>query len=105
MMLAFFVALAVLAFMGYRTALSHFDDDPFATARDKEAREIAELTALVADARSARAYAASDQFVEQEARQRLGWVREGEVAVVVHSPPLEGPPPSGKRWWQRIFFP
>ncbi len=48
-------------------------------------------------------YVVSDAYVEQAARRELGYVREGETAFVVLSPP---PPtdqqPSGE-WWERLF--
>lgn len=48
-------------------------------------------------------YAASDAYVEQEARRRLGYIREGEVPFVVTSPPLEEPTQSSGDWWERLF--
>ncbi len=48
-------------------------------------------------------YAASDAYVEQEARRRLGYIREGEVPFVVTSPPLEEPTQVSGDWWERLF--
>jgi cell division protein FtsB len=56
----------------------------------------------------------SDEFVEREARNKLGMVREGEVLVVIppqsggeQNPPLseatEGQGPNWKRWWKLYF--
>lgn len=50
-----------------------------------------------------REYAASDAYVEQEARRRLGYIRPGEVPFVVNSPPaVESTQVSGD-WWERLF--
>ncbi len=48
-------------------------------------------------------YVVSDAYVEQAARRELGYIREGETAFVVLSPP----PPSDQQlageWWERLF--
>ncbi|MCC7362741.1 MAG: septum formation initiator family protein [Dehalococcoidia bacterium] len=51
-----------------------------------------------------RDYVSSDQYVEQEARRQLGYVRPGEIPFVVISPPVEDNSelPKGD-WWERLF--
>ncbi|MFN0094087.1 MAG: FtsB family cell division protein [Dehalococcoidia bacterium] len=98
-----FLALVLLGFMGGRLVYSRFQEDTFAEARDTEQARVAELTQVRDEARRVKAYAASDQFVEHEARRRWGWAREGEVPIVVHGPASDDPAPAGKRWWQRLF--
>lgn len=49
-----------------------------------------------------RQYVASDAYVEQEARRRLGLARPGEIPFVIDSPP----PPARENlgaWWERLF--
>src|SRR5579884_1880627 len=53
---------------------------------DRLKAENVRLKAAVAEARS-------DAFVEQEARDRLGLVRPGDVPVVVVNAPAPAPPP------------
>lgn len=48
-------------------------------------------------------YAASDTYVEQEARRRLGYIREGEIPFVVTSPSLQEPSQTSGDWWERLF--
>jgi len=74
------------------------------------ANEEAEAAAAVQDLRQDKEYleavlkyVGSDAFVEQEARRRLGYVREGEIAVVVTSPAPKLPPPASGEWWERLF--
>ncbi len=48
-------------------------------------------------------YAASDAYIEQEARRRLGYIREGEIPFVVTSPPATDDTRSAGAWWERLF--
>lgn len=48
-------------------------------------------------------YVASDAYVEQEARRRLGYVRGGEIPVVITGPTLGAQPARGGDWWERLF--
>lgn len=83
-------------------------NDAIETSRVEEERlnaerEVAALVEKKKELEGVKQYAGSDAFVEQESRRRLGFVRYGEVPVVVISPP---PPvtnqPDGD-WWQRRF--
>lgn len=81
--------------------------DRYRSARtdDAKAEATASLTALEAKKaylEAVREYAASDAYVEQQARRQLGWAREGEVPFVVTSPPLETADAPGD-WWERLF--
>ena len=48
-------------------------------------------------------YVSSDSYVEQEARRRLGFVRLGEIPVIVTSPTPEAQETVGGKWWERLF--
>jgi cell division protein FtsB len=50
-----------------------------------------------------REYVSSDYYVEGEARRKLGYVRDGEVAIVVTSPDPESHTDRGGAWWKRLF--
>ncbi len=97
------MALGLLAFAGYQAGWERFRSDSIDEARAEEAQQITELTEILDHALAAKAYVASDAYIEREARTRLGWVRAGEVPIVVDSPPPVEPPPAGKRWWQRLY--
>ncbi|HJP40883.1 MAG TPA: septum formation initiator family protein [Dehalococcoidia bacterium] len=48
-------------------------------------------------------YISSDSYVEQEARRRLGYIRLGEIPVIVTSPTLGPKETVGGEWWERLF--
>ena len=48
-------------------------------------------------------YVVSDAYVEQAARRELGYVREGETAFVVLSPPPLANQQLAGEWWERLF--
>ena len=48
-------------------------------------------------------YVVTDAYVEQAARRQLGYVREGETAFVVLSPPPPADQDSSGEWWERLF--
>jgi cell division protein FtsB len=64
---------------------------------------VTELEETKAYLEGVRSYAGSDLYVEQEARRRLGYVRDGEVPFVVKSPPLEENEDTQGTWWERLF--
>lgn len=71
-----------------------------------EASAIAQVVQLESDKAHLEAtlrYVSSDAYVEQEARRSFGYVRDGEIAVVVDSPEPESEPTQGGAWWERLF--
>jgi len=48
-------------------------------------------------------YVVSDAYVEQAARRELGYIREGEIAFVVLSPPPASDQQLPGEWWERRF--
>jgi cell division protein FtsB len=48
-------------------------------------------------------YVASDAYIEQEARRRLGYARPGEIPFVIESPALPQETAVVGEWWQRLF--
>ena len=48
-------------------------------------------------------YVISDAYVEQAARRDLGYIREGETAFIVLSPPPPADQQAAGEWWERLF--
>ena len=48
-------------------------------------------------------YVVTDAYVEQAARRELGYIREGEIAFVVLSPPPDSDQQLSGEWWERLF--
>lgn len=48
-------------------------------------------------------FVVSDAYVEQAARRELGYIREGETAFIVQSPPPPADQQSAGEWWERLF--
>jgi cell division protein FtsB len=65
--------------------------------------QVQQLVAKKAYLEAVKEYVGSDAYVEQQARRQLGYAREGEVAFVVTSPPVEQEPGNGATWWERLF--
>lgn len=100
----FFVVCALLASYFIYTAVNgavqnHRLSEDVADASNG----LAELQAKKAYLEGVKKYTASDAYVEQEARRRLGMVREGEIPFVVQSPPLPEDEQSSGDWWERLF--
>lgn len=101
--LLFLVCLAVACYFAYTAVNGAIQNHRLAEDRTAATRRVAALEEKKAHILAVKQYVISDAFVEQEARRRLGWVREGEVAFVVVSPPLtEDDAPTGE-WWERLF--
>lgn len=73
------------------------------TGRDIQ-QEVDDLRRQRAELAGLREYMATDEYVESIARTRLGLVRPGETAVIVHAPESEEPlRVPGERWWESLF--
>lgn len=101
-------------FLGCLVAASYFTYSAVGGAirthqlAQEKSQDSAELTTLrqkVAYLQAVKDYVASDDYVEQEARRQLGYVRYGEVPYVVVSPALksDSTSPVTGDWWQRLF--
>jgi cell division protein DivIC len=101
--LLFVVCLAVACYFAYTAVNGAIQNHRLAQDRTDAVRRVAELEDKKAHILAVKRYVASDAFVEQEARRRLGWVREGEVAfVVISQPAKEDDSPTGE-WWERLY--
>lgn len=66
--------------------------------------EVGDLRRQRAELEGLRAYLSSDEYLEASARERLGLVWPGEIAVEIEAPEEpEQPRDPGKRWWETLF--
>lgn len=101
--IAFLCFLAVASYFIYSGGVSALRTHQVSEQHAAAVREIEKLQADKAYLESVKTYVASDQYVEQESRRRLGFVREGEVPFIVLSPALPPESSTGATWWQRLF--
>jgi cell division protein FtsB len=101
--LVIIASLAIGGYFVYTAALGLYRSQQLADTRAAEERQLAELQQQKAYLEAVRAYVASDAYVEQEARRRLGYIREGEIPFVVISPPADEQEQPAGPWWQRLF--
>jgi len=101
--LFFLVCVAVACYFGYTAVNGAIQNHQIANDRTEAEHRVAALEDKKKYILAVKQYVASDAYVEQEARRRLGWVRDGEVPFVVISPPAkEDGTPVGE-WWERLF--
>ena len=101
--LLFILCLALACYFAYTAVNGAIQNHRLAVDRTAAERRLAVLEEKKTHILAVKQYVASDAYVEQEARRRLGWVREGEVPfVVVSPPPVEDDSPTGE-WWERLF--
>jgi cell division protein FtsB len=99
-----FAVCAVIAIYFASTAVQGaIRNERLADAQDEAAREVSELQDRKAYLGAIIAYVGSDEYVEQEARRQLGFVRQGEIAFVVVSPPVDQEDTTSPLWWERMF--
>ncbi|OAI40964.1 hypothetical protein AYO38_00860 [bacterium SCGC AG-212-C10] len=100
--MAVIVCLMVAGYFLYSASFDAFQAHKVANEQKEAAGELIQLQEKKAYLEAVKNYAASDQYVEQEARRQLGYIREGEVPFVVVSPlPVEGQ--LHGEWWERLF--
>jgi cell division protein FtsB len=96
-------SLLIGSYFLYTAAVGAYRAQQLGEARADAERQLRQLEDQKAYLEAIRAYVASDVYVEQEARRRYGYIREGEIPFVVISPPAaEEEQPAGP-WWQRLF--
>jgi cell division protein FtsB len=100
--IAILVCLLVAGYFLYSASFDAFQSHKVANEQQQEQRELVRLQEKQAYLEAVKSYAASDQYVEQEARRQLGYIREGEVPFVVTSPPATEGQVHGE-WWERLF--
>ncbi len=97
------VCLIFAAYFIYTAGASTLRSQALRSEYDESQAAISALERKKAYLEAVRNYAASDAYVEQESRRRLGYIREGEVPFVVTSPALQEPTQVSGEWWERLF--
>ncbi len=97
------ISLAVSAYFLYTAALGAYRTQQLSETQARAELQLRELQEQKAYLEAIRAYVASDAYVEQEARRRYGYIREGEIPFVVISPPADQQEQPAGPWWQRLF--
>ncbi len=101
--LIFAAGVIVAGYFVFTAASGVIHNHQLAQQRAESAAQVTQLENKQKYLEAVRNYVASDQYVEQEARRQLGYIRDGEIPFVVTSPaPKEGSQPTGE-WWQRLF--
>ena len=99
----FFVVCSVFALYLVATfGINAFDQRRLADDAREAERELLALHQTRSDLEAARKYAASDRFVEIEAR-RLGMVKANEIPFVIESPPPPKEQETPRKWWERLL--
>lgn len=100
--LAFVLCLLLAGYFAYTAVAGAIRTHQLTESQAQDLQEIRELEARKAYLAGVREYVASDEYVEQQARRLLGYVRPGEVPFVVISPPAPDGDEGGD-WWERLF--
>ena len=101
--LVFLGCLLVAGYFAYDAIGGAIHNHQLSNERSQAAAEVSALEAKKAYLEGVRQYAASDAYVEQEARRQLGYIRPGEVPFVVVSPPAPDATVASGEWWERLF--
>lgn len=97
------VCLILAGYFVYSAAIDAAKNQEMDQGRLEAAQELLELTDRLAYLEAVRDYVASDEYVEQQARRQLGYVRPNEFAFVVTGPPAEEDDTFAGSWWERLF--
>lgn len=101
--LFFAFSVAISCYFGYAAASGAFRSHQIGRDEEMAASRVAALREDKVYLEAVLGYVASDAYVEQEARRRLGYVRDGEMPIVVAGPALGAQPSSRGTWWERLF--
>lgn len=101
--LIFAAAMLIAAYFIYTAAEGAFRAHRISENRVQAEQDVADLEAKKAYLEAVKEYVGSDSYVEQEARRRLGYTRDGEVPFVVISPAPNADDQATGEWWQRLF--
>ena len=99
----FAVCLLAAGYFTYSAVDGFFESERLRDEQVAATASLAELEWKKEYLSAVKSYVASDGYVEQEARRRLGFIRPGETPFVVEGPPLEDREEHGADWWQRLF--
>lgn len=97
------VCLVLAGYFVYTAAVDATKNQEVGQGRLEAAQELQELKGRLAYLEAVRDYVASDEYVEQQARRQLGYIRPGEIAFVVNGPAAEVEDTTAGSWWERLF--
>lgn len=101
--LIFFLCLLVAGYFTYTAVVGAVNNRQLARSQAEDLQELKQLEARKVYLEGVRDYVASDEYVEQQARRVLGYVREGEIPFVVTGPALPDSEAGTGDWWERLF--
>ena len=98
------VALLLVSLFAYAAVQTAAQSYGLSEDRHRIELELWELRRQRAELEGLVAYLGSEEYVEGVARQQLGLVREGEIAVLIDAPEDESARREpGERWWEALF--
>ena len=101
--LVFLVCLGVALYFAYTAAVGWYGNHQLAEQRDRAEAQLRDLENEEAYLQAVLRYVSSDDYVEQQARRQLGYIRPGEVPFIVTGPePLQDDVVADD-WWERLF--
>ena len=103
--LLFVGCLIISAYFAYSFVGGWIQGQRLQSDREEARHDVAVLQDKKARLQAVKRYVASDAYIEQEARRRLGYIRYGEIPFVIESPSLPQGTETIGEWWQRLFSP
>jgi cell division protein FtsB len=98
------IALLLVALFAYAAVQTAAQSYALSEERHRLELELWELRRQHSELEGLVAYLGSEEYVEGVARQQLGLVREGEIAVLIDAPEDAGKRREpGERWWEALF--
>ena len=101
--LLFFICLLIAGYFAYTALTGAIGTSRIEGERRKAQSDLLALQDRKAYIEGVREYVSSDQYVEQEARRQLGYVRDGEIPFVVVGPPVDDAEQRSGDWIERLF--
>jgi len=90
-------------YFSYTAAVGWYRNHQLAEQRDRAEAQLRILEDKEAYLEAVLQYVSSDDYVEQQARRQLGYIRPGEVPFIVIGPePVQEDVVAGD-WWERLF--
>ncbi len=101
--LVFCACLVVAAYFTYSAVGGAIRTHQLAQEQSQDVADAVKLKQELAYIQAVKDYVSSDDYVEQQARRQLGYIRPGEVPYVVISPPAKTDTTAIGSWWERLF--
>ena len=101
--LLFFGCLVVASYFTYSAVGGAIRTHQLAQEQSQDAADAVKLKQELAYIQAVKNYVSSDDYVEQQARRQLGYIKPGEVPYVVISPPIKASAITSGQWWERLF--